>query len=146
MFRAAFPPIISSSLLYISIAIFYTVLMTVCYQEQDGTAVLNVFLTSSQILTPLTLNLLTTTIFAPPSNASKWQMAFNSAFKGLKHIQVSCPYPCTTNTFSINTDKCTRILSNHDFINTKHNTNTFQPLKGHLQGVKFIFRQRGSIK
>ena len=32
----------------------------------------------------LTLNLLTTTIVAPPSNASKWQMGFNSAFKG-KH-------------------------------------------------------------
>jgi len=32
----------------------------------------------------LTLNLLTTTIVAPPSNASKWQMVFNSAFKGLK--------------------------------------------------------------
>ena len=31
----------------------------------------------------LTLNLLTTTIVAPPSNASKWQMGFNSAFKGL---------------------------------------------------------------
>jgi len=31
----------------------------------------------------LTLNLLTTTIVAPPSNASKWQMAFKSAFKGL---------------------------------------------------------------
>ena len=34
----------------------------------------------------LTLNLLTTTIVAPPSNASKWQMGFNSAFKGLKEI------------------------------------------------------------
>ena len=31
----------------------------------------------------LTLNLLTTTIVAPSSNASKWQMGFNSAFKGL---------------------------------------------------------------
>jgi len=31
-----------------------------------------------------TLNLLTSTIVAPPSNASKWQMGFNSAFKGLK--------------------------------------------------------------
>jgi hypothetical protein len=31
----------------------------------------------------LTLNLLTTTIVAPPSNASNWQMGFNSAFKGL---------------------------------------------------------------
>ena len=32
----------------------------------------------------LTLNLLTTNIVAPPSNASKWQMGFNSAFKGLR--------------------------------------------------------------
>ena len=32
---------------------------------------------------PLTLNLLTTTIVVPPSNASKRQMGFNSAFKGL---------------------------------------------------------------
>jgi len=32
----------------------------------------------------LTLNLLTTTIVAPPSNTSKWQMGFNSAFKGLR--------------------------------------------------------------
>ena len=31
----------------------------------------------------LTLNLLMTTIVAPPSNASKWQMGFNSAFKGM---------------------------------------------------------------
>jgi hypothetical protein len=36
-----------------------------------------------QMMEGLTLNLLTTTIAAPPSNASKWQMAFNSAFKGL---------------------------------------------------------------
>jgi hypothetical protein len=33
---------------------------------------------------PLTLSLLTTPIVAPPSNASKWQMGFNSVFKGLK--------------------------------------------------------------
>jgi hypothetical protein len=32
---------------------------------------------------PLTLNLLTTIIVALPSNVSKWQMGFNSAFKGL---------------------------------------------------------------
>jgi hypothetical protein len=35
-----------------------------------------------------------TTIVAPPSNASKWQMGFNSAFKGLmittKTMQDSC--------------------------------------------------------
>src|SRR5215469_9093831 len=37
----------------------------------------------------LTLNLLTTTIVAPPSNASKWQMGFNSAFKGcMKNQQI----------------------------------------------------------
>ena len=35
------------------------------------------------VLIVLTLNLLTTTIVAPPSNDSKWQMGFNSAFKGL---------------------------------------------------------------
>jgi hypothetical protein len=31
----------------------------------------------------LTLNLLTTTLVAPPRNASKWQMGFNSTFKVL---------------------------------------------------------------
>ena len=36
----------------------------------------------------LTLNLLTTTIVAPPSNASKWQMGFNSAFKGLNTAKI----------------------------------------------------------
>ena len=40
----------------------------------------------------LTLNLLTTTIVAPPSNASKWQMGFNSAFKGLK-VKVKTIFP-----------------------------------------------------
>jgi hypothetical protein len=39
----------------------------------------------------LTLNLLTTTIVAPPSNASKWQMGFNSAFKGLTTTIVAPP-------------------------------------------------------
>jgi hypothetical protein len=34
----------------------------------------------------LTLNLLMTTIVAPPSNVSKWQMGFNSAFKGIKQL------------------------------------------------------------
>ena len=40
----------------------------------------------------LTLNLLTTTIVAPPSNASKWQMGFNSAFKGLNNVQILYTY------------------------------------------------------
>ena len=38
---------------------------------------------SSRLPALLTLNLLTTTIVAPPGNASKWHMGFNSAFKGL---------------------------------------------------------------
>jgi hypothetical protein len=38
----------------------------------------------------LTLNLLTTTIVALPSNASKWQMVFNSAFRGLSRVH---PHP-----------------------------------------------------
>ena len=42
--------------------------------------------------TALTLNLLTTTIVAPPSNASKWQMGFNLAFKGLKARSFFCNY------------------------------------------------------
>ena len=33
----------------------------------------------------LTLNPLKSTIVAPSSNASKWLMGFNSAFKGLKY-------------------------------------------------------------
>jgi len=42
----------------------------------------------------LTLNLLTTTIVAPPSNASKWQMGLNSEFKGLKNTvhNIYCDY------------------------------------------------------
>ena len=35
----------------------------------------------------LTLNLLTTTIVAPPSNVSEWQMGFNSVFKGLSYYE-----------------------------------------------------------
>ena len=38
----------------------------------------------------LTLNLLTTTIVAPPSNASKWQIGFNSVFKGLNRMTCTC--------------------------------------------------------
>jgi hypothetical protein len=36
----------------------------------------------------LTLNLLTTTIVALPSNANKWQMGFNLAFNGLNYFYV----------------------------------------------------------
>ena len=34
----------------------------------------------------LTLALLTLTIWRAPTNASKWRMGFNSAFKGLKAL------------------------------------------------------------
>jgi len=36
MFRTAFLPIIRSSYPYISFGTFYAVVMTVCYQEQNG--------------------------------------------------------------------------------------------------------------
>src|SRR5215510_2413232 len=39
----------------------------------------------------LTLNLLTTTIVVPPSNASKWQVGFNSAFKGMHEKPTNTP-------------------------------------------------------
>jgi hypothetical protein len=46
----------------------------------------------------LTINLLMTTIVALPSNASKWQTGFNSAFKGLiQHLaggNISGVYYC----------------------------------------------------
>jgi len=42
---------------------------------------------------PLTFNLLTTTIVAPPSNASIWQMGFNSAFKGLNSFRSNITVP-----------------------------------------------------
>ena len=42
----------------------------------------------------LTLNLLTTTIVAPPSNASKWQTGFNSAFKGLMTLSIALSIQC----------------------------------------------------
>ena len=32
-----------------------------------------------------------TTIVAPPSNASKWQMGFNSGFKGLTNYATARP-------------------------------------------------------
>jgi hypothetical protein len=36
------------------------------------------------------------------------------------------------------TGKCTHVMLNHHLVNTKRNSNKFQPLKGHLQGVKLI--------
>ena len=59
-----------------------------CCEKKGGQDLLSyTILLSGEIestLRTLTLNLLTTTIVAPPSNASKWQMGFNSVFKGLK--------------------------------------------------------------
>ena len=49
---------------------------------------LTLYVTEMALIFFLTLNLLTTTIVAPPSNVSKWQMGFNSAFKGLKLLKL----------------------------------------------------------
>jgi hypothetical protein len=40
----------------------------------------------SENINTLTLNPPTMTIVVPPRNVIKWQMGFNSAFKGLKNI------------------------------------------------------------
>jgi hypothetical protein len=37
--------------------------------------------------------------------------------------------------YETNTDKCTHILLDHNFINTVRNSNMFRPQKGHLQEV-----------
>jgi hypothetical protein len=56
----------------------------------------------------LTLNMLTTTIVAPPSNASKWQMGFNSAFKGLNRPAL---WPRTWGFQSCSADLMTRKIT-----------------------------------
>lgn len=40
--------------------------------------------------------------------------------------------------YQTNTDKCTRILPRHHFVNNICQSNMFQPLKGHLLGVYLI--------
>jgi hypothetical protein len=49
--------------------------------------ILIMYLINDYMCCPITLNLLTTTIVALPSNASKWQMGSNSAFKGLNELK-----------------------------------------------------------
>jgi hypothetical protein len=66
----------------------------------------------------LTLNLLTTTIVAPPSNASKWQMRFNLAFKGL-----------TRNTV-MNSEEKNDVLTNlyfHSSLDCPFNNSDYKP-------------------
>ena len=65
-----------------------TYLMITLYRSKhiEGISDKRSFITDCATCWIKTLYLLTTTIFAPPSNASKWQMGFNSAFKGLNTI------------------------------------------------------------
>jgi hypothetical protein len=53
-----------------------------------------------------------------------------------------CPIPLpediTIAIYQINTDRCTDILLSHHFINNIRQSNKFQALKGHLQGVYLI--------
>jgi hypothetical protein len=46
--------------------------------------------------------------------------------------------------YQINTDICTHISLNHHFINNIRLSNMFQPLKGHLRGVKLFTVLQGS--
>src|SRR5215469_10546360 len=76
---------------------------------------------------PLTLNLLMTTIFAPPSNASKWEMGFNSAFKG-----------CTKN------QQIHQLFT--QFINYVWQLLHVSALHCHLQGALVVPSERCSIE
>jgi hypothetical protein len=58
------------------------ILDTSC-KENKKKFYIKTFFAKNRVFFYLTLNLLTTAIVAPPSNASKWQMGFNSALKGL---------------------------------------------------------------
>ena len=60
-------------------------------------------LRNKKLISLLTLNLLTTTIVAPPSNTSKWQMGFNSAFKGLILLQRANSDKILQNTYTTTT-------------------------------------------
>ena len=53
------------------------------------------------ILSKLTLILLTWTIWRAPTNASKWRMGFNSAFKGLSISGTVLPVLCVPYTVSV---------------------------------------------
>jgi hypothetical protein len=78
---------LSFDILRTELSLYWFITDTSLYPEpRDKVAwfmhTVNVFVTC-RLPPSLTLNLLTTTIVAPASNASKWQMGFNSAIKGL---------------------------------------------------------------
>ena len=55
---------------------------------------------------------------------------------GCGFAEYDAVYPdITLLVIQIITEKCTHLLLNHYFINTISNSNTFETLKGHLQGV-----------
>src|SRR5215510_14472195 len=56
------------------------------WREPKITVIISIF-----AIEILTLNLLTTTIVATPSNAIKWQVGFNSAFKGMHEKPTNTP-------------------------------------------------------
>jgi hypothetical protein len=68
---------------------------------------------------------------------STWSVYLNIGKYDSYHILFTKLYVNTVNlsTYQVNTDKFTHILLFHYLINTIRNTNTFQPLKGLLQGV-----------
>jgi len=56
---------------------------------------------NSKITLNLTLNSLTWKIWWAPNNASRWQMGFNSAFKGLEVITLHTDIKTTCNTIQM---------------------------------------------
>jgi len=80
----------------------------------------------------LTLNLLTTTIVAPPNNASRWQMGFNSVFKGLniyyRHGCFVCLCVCECNFTAVTTTLfCIAVVSQLFPFSSKFPTDLFIP-------------------
>jgi hypothetical protein len=67
--------------------VYFTTSTTTRRKTSSVLCLLRHVVSNCTVHSTLTLNLLTTTIVAPPSNASKWQMGFNSAFKGLKILK-----------------------------------------------------------
>jgi hypothetical protein len=57
---------------------------------------MSIYTTIKNSYKPLTLILLTWTKWRAPTNASKWRMGFNSAFKGLNEMTT---YECITSEY-----------------------------------------------
>ena len=95
MFWATVPIIRRNDCIYVTLSTCYSVWMTVWYTKKNCASgwlylqqLYEIFPHNicNIIVSGLTLILLTWRIWWDPNNASKWQMGFNSAFKGLSLV------------------------------------------------------------